>query len=171
MESLLQQNVAKDTLQAFQPREAEDICPPLASIMRYPPLKRGGGCLSEVIMEFIPYISFISIFSQLFLEVDRVFWQSERQWISLHCRYLFSNNFIKTNDSPGLFWEKRSVAGAIRNLSTKSFQDAAPVVSRLPIAQVFELLYWYTLNFLLSALISSNVFRKLSCKPLETVTP
>jgi len=51
MESLLQQNVAKDTLQAFQPRETEDICPPLASIMQYPPPKRGEGQLSEVISQ------------------------------------------------------------------------------------------------------------------------
>jgi len=49
MESFLQQNVAKAAFQAFQPREAEDIFPPLASIMQCPPPKRGGGHLSEVI--------------------------------------------------------------------------------------------------------------------------
>ena len=51
MESLLQQNVAKGTLQAFQPHETEDIWPPLASIMQYPPPKRGGGQLNKVISQ------------------------------------------------------------------------------------------------------------------------
>lgn len=52
MKSLLQQNAAKASLQAFQSREAEDICPPLASIIRYPPPKETGSILARLYFIF-----------------------------------------------------------------------------------------------------------------------